>query len=51
LDFAFGAVFNFLIILVTEAGKENIFIAFSFVWLAIIILILALEKVKAIKEF
>lgn len=45
------AVFNFLIILVTEAGKENIFIAFSFVWLAIIILILALEKVKAIKEF
>jgi RsiW-degrading membrane proteinase PrsW (M82 family) len=44
-------VFNFLIILVTEVGKENIFIAFSFVWLTIIILILALERVKTIKEF
>jgi RsiW-degrading membrane proteinase PrsW (M82 family) len=45
------AFFNYLIIQVTAGGQENIFIAFSFVWLAIIILILALERIKTIKGF
>lgn len=45
------ALFNFLIILLTEIQKEMIFVAFSYVWVTLIILILALEKVKKIKEF
>jgi len=44
-------IFNLLIILVSETNKEMIFVAFSYVWLTLIILILALEKVKKIKEF
>lgn len=45
------ASFNLLIILITESQKEKIFIAFSLVWISIILLILSLERVKAIKEF
>jgi len=45
------ALFNFLIILVTEVQEQRIFIAFSFVWFAIVLLILALERVKTIKDF
>lgn len=51
--FLFHAGFNYLLTLI-EAGfleKEKIFLAFSFVWMTLIILILALEKVKKIKEF
>jgi RsiW-degrading membrane proteinase PrsW (M82 family) len=44
-------IFNFLILLVTDFNKEMIFVAFSYVWITLIILILALEKVKTIKEF
>ncbi len=45
------ALFNLLIILLTEVQKGMIFVAFSYVWITLIILILALEKVKTIKEF
>lgn len=45
------AVFNYLIMLIAETNKEMIFVAFSYVWITLIILILALEKVKTIKEF
>jgi protease PrsW len=45
------AVFNLLIIILTEIQKEMIFVAFSYVWITLIILILALEKVKKIKKF
>ena len=45
------ACFNLLIILITETAKEKIFIAFSLVWISIILLILSLERVKSIKEF
>jgi len=46
------STFNKIILWVIDTGvKENVFIAFSFVWLTIIILILALERVKAIKKF
>ncbi|HEY1037422.1 MAG TPA: PrsW family glutamic-type intramembrane protease [Candidatus Paceibacterota bacterium] len=47
------ALFNLLIIWISEAGAEKgmIFVAFSYVWITLIILILALEKVKTIKEF
>ncbi len=45
------ACFNLLIILITESAKEKIFIAFSLVWISIILLILSLERVKTIKEF
>jgi RsiW-degrading membrane proteinase PrsW (M82 family) len=51
--FLFHAGFNYLLTMIEmgNVGKENIFIAFSFVWITIIILILALEKVKTMKEF
>lgn len=45
------ALFNFLIILLTSVQKEMIFVAFSYVWITLIILILALERVKTMKEF
>ncbi len=45
------ATFNLLILLVSEYNKEMIFVAFSYVWITLIILILALEKVKTVKEF
>ena len=45
------ALFNLLIIMITEAEKSRLFVAFSFVWISIILLILALERVKTIKEF
>lgn len=41
-------LFNYFIIIATE---ESTFLIFSFVWLTTIILILALERVKAIKQF
>jgi RsiW-degrading membrane proteinase PrsW (M82 family) len=41
-------LFNYFIIIATE---ESTFLVFSFVWLTTIILILALERVKAIKKF
>lgn len=51
--FLFHAGFNYLLTLIETdiIGKEKIFLAFSFVWITLIILILALEKVKKIKEF
>ncbi|MCF7865229.1 MAG: PrsW family intramembrane metalloprotease [Candidatus Pacebacteria bacterium] len=51
--FLFHAGFNFLLTMIDNGliGKEKIFLAFSFVWITLIILILALEKVKKIKEF
>lgn len=51
--FLFHAGFNYLLTLIETGiiGKEKIFLAFSFVWITLIILILALEKVKKIKEF
>lgn len=49
----FHGGFNFLLIAIDHynLGKEKIFLAFSFVWMTLIILILALEKVKKIKNF
>lgn len=44
-------IFNFLIVIITEEVEGGIFVAFSFVWMTIILLILALESVKKIKEF
>lgn len=44
-------VFNFIVYTVAEYRGEMIFVAFSYVWITLIILILALEKVKAVKEF
>lgn len=41
-------LFNYFIIIATEGST---FLIFSFVWLTTIILILALERVKAIKKF
>lgn len=41
-------IFNFIIII---SDKQRMFIAFSFVWITIILLILSLEKVKRIKNF
>lgn len=51
--FVFHAVFNYALTMIETGviGKEKIFLAFSFVWITLIILILALEKVKKIKEF
>jgi protease PrsW len=51
--FTFHATFNYVLTLIDNGiiGKEKIFLAFSFVWITLIILILALEKVKKIKEF
>lgn len=51
--FIFHAIFNYILVLIEvgSIGKEKIFLAFSFVWITLIILILALEKVKRIKEF
>jgi RsiW-degrading membrane proteinase PrsW (M82 family) len=51
--FLFHAGFNYLLTLIETGmiGKEKVFLAFSFVWITLIILILALEKVKTIKEF
>lgn len=51
--FVFHAAFNYVLTLIEGGviGKEKIFLAFSFVWITLIILILALEKVKKIKEF
>lgn len=51
--FIFHAGFNYILTLIEVGtlGKEKIFLAFSFVWITLIILILALEKVKKIKEF
>lgn len=40
--------FNFFII---SSEKESIFIVFSFVWITTILLILALERIKLIKQF
>lgn len=40
--------FNFIIVI---SDEQNMFIAFSFVWISIILLILSLEKVKKIKQF
>lgn len=45
------AIFNLSIVIISEYNKEMIFLAFSYVWITLIILILALEKVKKIKEF
>ena len=41
-------VFNFIIV---TSAEQQMFIAFSFVWISIILLILSLEKVKRIKKF
>jgi len=41
-------IFNFIIVI---SDQQNMFIAFSFVWITIILLILSLEKVKLIKQF
>ena len=41
-------IFNYIIVISEE---QNMFIAFSFVWISIILLILSLEKVKKIKQF
>ncbi len=41
-------IFNFIIII---SDQQRMFIAFSFVWITIIILILSLERVKRIKNF
>ncbi len=51
--FLFHAGFNYVLTLIDGGiiGKEKIFLAFSFVWMTLIILILALEKVKQLKEF
>jgi len=51
--FIFHAGFNYALTLIEGGvfGKEKVFLAFSFVWMTLIILILALEKVKKIKEF
>ncbi len=53
IAFVFHAGFNYLLTLIETGiiGKEKVFLAFSFVWITLIILILALEKVKKIKEF
>jgi RsiW-degrading membrane proteinase PrsW (M82 family) len=45
------AVFNFVVYIVSDYNNEMILLAFSYVWITLIILILALEKVKTIKEF
>lgn len=49
----FHGVFNYVLTLIETGiiGKEKIFLAFSFVWMTLIILILALEKVKKVKKF
>ena len=41
-------IFNYIIVI---SDQQNMFIAFSFVWITIILLILSLEKVKRIKGF
>ncbi|MEI6042587.1 MAG: PrsW family glutamic-type intramembrane protease [bacterium] len=41
-------IFNYIIVI---SDEQNMFIAFSFVWISIILLILSLEKVKQIKQF
>ncbi len=41
-------IFNYIIVI---SDEQNMFIAFSFVWISIILLILSLEKVKRIKQF
>lgn len=41
-------IFNYIIVV---SAQEQMFIAFSFVWISIILLILSLEKVKKIKQF
>ena len=41
-------IFNFIIII---SDQQRMFVAFSFVWITIILLILSLEKVKKIKNF
>ena len=41
-------IFNYIIVI---SDEQNMFIAFSFVWISIILLILSLEKVKKIKQF
>jgi RsiW-degrading membrane proteinase PrsW (M82 family) len=53
IAFVFHAGFNYALTLIENGilGKEKIFLAFSFVWITLIILILALEKVKKLKEF
>ncbi len=48
---AIHTLFNFIIILITEDSSSSIFVAFSLVWVTIIFLILALEKVKTVKDF
>ncbi len=45
------AGFNILIVFITERAQGGIFIAFSFVWVTLIFLILILERIKKIKEF
>lgn len=51
--FVFHGVFNYVLTMIESGiiGKEKIFLAFSFVWITLIILILALEKVKKLKDF
>lgn len=44
-------IFNVLLMIIADKNDQMIFVAFSYVWLTLIILILALEKVKKIKEF
>ena len=41
-------IFNYIIVI---SEQQKMFIAFSFVWITIILLILSLEKVKRIKNF
>lgn len=41
-------IFNYIIVI---SDQQNMFIAFSFVWITIILLILSLERVKMIKGF
>lgn len=41
-------IFNYIIVI---SDEQNMFIAFSFVWISIILLILSLEKVKRVKKF
>lgn len=48
---ALHAGFNILIVFITERAQGGIFIAFSFVWMTLIFLILILERIKRIKEF
>jgi RsiW-degrading membrane proteinase PrsW (M82 family) len=43
------AAFNYIVIM--TANKSHVFIAFSYVWITTILLILALERIKLVKKF